>query len=84
MKWIYSGIAGCFILCILIFHSSFLIFLATWSLQAYSVSTWGKPLQYENIYLDGTRLVLDQPRFEDGSSFMADRVALQFHFNLQA
>lgn len=82
MKWIYCGIAGCFILCILIFHSVFLTFLATWSLQAYSLSHWGKSLQYENIFLDGNQLVLVQPHFEDDSSFMAERAAFHFRFNL--
>lgn len=82
MKRICWTILGGLIFCAVIFHHAFLTFLATWSLQVYSVSKWGKPLQYENLFLTGNQIVIIQPRFEHESFFKAERMALDFQINI--
>ncbi len=79
IRWI---IVGSLFFCMLIFHHAFLTFLASWALQVFSVSHWGGSLQYENLSLIGTRLVIIQPRFEHASSFKAERIALNFNVHL--
>lgn len=81
IKRIFWVMAVCLVFCVLIFYQTFLTFLATWSVQAYTVSKWGKPLQYENISLIGNQLVIVQPRLENESFFTAERLLLNFHFN---
>src|ERR1700678_4807595 len=81
MKRVVLFIFGILILSMFIFHHAFLTFLMTWSLQAYSVSKWGKPLQYEKLSLIGNQLIIFQPRFENEPSFTAERMTLNFHFN---
>lgn len=73
---------GGLILCAIIFHHAILTLFVTWSMQAYSIAKWGKPLHYEDIILKGHQLVIIQPRFEHESLFSADRMALDFHINL--
>lgn len=70
-----------FLVLAIIFHQNLLNTLASWSLQTYSTSRWGKPLEYKNLVLSGNRLVIDQPRFEKGSFTSAERMTLIFHFN---
>lgn len=74
LKWIFWGFTGSIILCALIFYQALLTFLATWSLQAYSISKWGAPLQYESISFDGNQLTLIKPLLERDFSFNANQL----------
>ena len=74
-------VLGFLIFCTVIFHYVFLNFLATWSLQAYSISKLGSPLEYESIFLNGNQLIIVKPRFEHEPFFMAERMALSFQFS---
>jgi hypothetical protein len=65
----------------IIFHQTILNSLTTWSLQTYAVSKWGKTLEYEKLYRDGTRIVILQPRFKNEASFAAEQLVLDFNFN---
>jgi hypothetical protein len=73
----------CFLSClilVLVFHQASLSFLANWSVHLYSVSKWGKPLEYENLQINGNRLVILQPRLKkNGSSFSAERISADIH-----
>lgn len=81
MKQVFWGIAGCFVLAILIFHEIFFTQFASWSLHAYSLSKWGKPLQYEHFALNGNEIVLTQPHFENENSFHAEQILFRIKLN---
>lgn len=67
---------------VVVFHQAIFTFFANWSLQAYSVSKWGRPLKYEKIYLAGDQLVIVHPQLENEVSFAAEQIRLNVHFNL--
>lgn len=66
---------------VIIFHQPILTFFAKWSVKAYSISKWGKPLEYERLQLEGNKLVISNPQFENGASFAAKQIILDFQFN---
>lgn len=78
IKWIIFCVLGSLLL-FLIFSEFLFTQLTKWSLQAYSLSKWGKPLEYENIFWKDGELVIIQPRLDDEISFCAERMTAVFH-----
>ena len=71
----------CSLFLAIVFYQSFLTLLANGSIHAYSVSKWGKPLEYDKLYVTGNRLVILQPHFKNGPSFSAEQMIVDFHFD---
>lgn len=71
------------ILCAIVFHHSFLTYLAKGALQAYSVAVWGNPLQYDSLSLKDYQIVVERPRIENKAVFSAERLTLDFNFRFR-
>lgn len=81
IKQICWMIVGALVFSGIIFHHVILTYLAALSLQAYSIATWGKSLQYEDVVLKEHQLIIVRPRFEDVSLFTADHIALNYRID---
>lgn len=75
--------ASLLILCAIIFHHSFLTYVAKGALQAYSVAVWGNPLQYESLSLKDYKIVIERPWIENETFFSAERLTLDFNLRLR-
>jgi len=82
MKRIFWGIAGSAVILILIFYQTFFTQAAAWTLHAYTMSKWGKPLQYESISILGNKLVLHHPRFANETTFEAEHLSFGFQIDI--
>lgn len=67
---------------VIMFHPFIISQVATWWLQSYVSSHWGKPFQYEKIYLEGSRLVIVRPQFDHQFSFQAKQIVIGCHCHL--
>ena len=63
---------------LIVFHHAFLTRLASLSIHAYSVSKWGSPLRYDALSINGSRLTISRPQFENDAMFQAEQVVLDF------